>query len=402
MRPTVSRSLAALAARDLARLPATRQIVAGMATVAGNETALGVALGSLLPQVDRIDLYLNGYTEVPELLQAYPQIRCQLDPEGRRYGDAGKFWGLQDCTDTLYLSCDDDIAYPHDYVARMVQALAQHEGRCAVGVHAALLRQAADTVPRSYYAAESRSVWHFETALLRERRAHVLGTGTTAFHTHHVRPPLSDFAHPNMADLWLAKYLHERHLPAFAVARSARWLQQLPVQRPTIFEHSARRHTGRFDTSRQQDQLAAALRPLSVLRGNAPEVPVYVVEVQTRRDLPELLAALARSADDAVLLLIDALAPSAGPPLTLQELPDTFCELHLLGPDAPSAWRPSYTQLLASAPQQVRCLRLYHTGQQAELIDLGPQAWVALFGRNATDRKQSVHSTHPSAALVAS
>lgn len=77
----------------VAALPPTEEIVAGMATVAGNEVALRATVMSLLPQVDRLYVYLNGFTEAPRFIAEHPKIRHFIDTDGSRYGDAGKFWG---------------------------------------------------------------------------------------------------------------------------------------------------------------------------------------------------------------------------------------------------------------------------------------------------------------------
>jgi hypothetical protein len=197
-----------------------------MASVFGNEAALVEAVRSLRSQVDALYLYLNRYEALPPALEGDPGIVATLDPDGTSLGDAGKFAGLRSCGDEdLYLTCDDDIVYPPDYAERMTEALAAWGGRAAVGVHGILMLQPF----ASYYDPAARVVFHFEQAQDVGRAAHVLGTGTVAFHASRVRPPLSVFESPNMADVWFA-VTHQRHrddvvraAAGFSRRRRARW-----------------------------------------------------------------------------------------------------------------------------------------------------------------------------------
>ncbi|WP_298234194.1 FkbM family methyltransferase [uncultured Azohydromonas sp.] len=362
----------ALPAEVRQALPPTRQIVAGMATVPGSEVALRAAVSSLLPQVDRLYLYLNGYQAVPAFVRHNPKITAQLDPDGRRWGDAGKFWGLAQCSDAIYLSCDDDILYPADYVQRLVAELAQDGGRSVVGVHGVLMLQPFD----GYYLPGARSVLHFEQRLMRRRRVHLLATNSLAFHTATVSIRIEDFERPNMADLWLARYLHRKDIAAVAVSRPTKWLCSLPVQRQTIYEASSSRSGTAFDTSAAQNEVARSLVPFTVRGGTAASAPLYIVEVHDGRDLDELLQALARAALDPRIVVVDATAQGR---LRTQVLrPDLQCELHWLPARGDPAQRLLYRQLAADHHTAVRCMSLELHDGVSRLRDLGPHAWRQL------------------------
>ena len=364
---------ARLPAEWLDRLPPTRQIVAGMATVAGNEAALFKAVNSLLPQVDRIDLYANAFDQLPALLQGHPKLRCVIDRDGARYGDAGKFWGLQDCVDTVYLSCDDDIEYPSDYVHRMVEVLARHGGACAVSVHAALMRQCADGAVRPYYEVETRTVFHFERELAVERRAHVPGTGTTVFHSQFVKPGMHHFQKPNMADLWLAGYLREKALPVVAIARPAGWLKQLPVERPTIYEHSSQQRPTAFNTGAAQSEVAARLQPMSTLHAADSTAAAYVIRVESRVDLDGLLKSISNADANGAVILVDALG-GAERPLAMRDCAGFLGELHILPRNVAAEARRAYRSLLATGAARVHCLALRAMAGASQLVDLGTAA----------------------------
>lgn len=319
-----------------ARLPATEAIVAGMATVAGNETALRAAVMSLLPQVDRLYLYLNRYQEVPAFLRANSKIIACTDTDGTRFGDAGKFWGLAQSPASVYLTCDDDIVYPPDYAARLATELAACDGQAIVGVHGALIHQPC----RGYYDDGSRSVIHFEHALIRRRRVHVVGTGTAAFHSDVVRMTLDDFKHPNMADIWLARYAQQRGLPLFAVPRPERWLVPLEVLRPTIYQQSSSRTGSAYDNARPQDEVLTTMYPVSLLDADTP-LSVRLLHVFDGRDsangFAEFLAAIAARERDPIVMAV-----CGADDIALREAAarsGAIAEWHLIGPGNPGLAR---------------------------------------------------------------
>jgi len=188
-------------------------------------------------------------------------------------------------------------------------------------VHGALLRQPFD----NYYAGDARAVLHFERALALPRRVHVAGTGTAAFHTACVRPSMAVFAHPNMADTWLAVHAQQQGLPVVAVPRPAKWLRQLPMQRSSIYEQGARRAGDGLDTGRLQAGVLQAAGTITLLASGQADVLLIHLTVRTRQGLTELLASLNRAPQDVVLVVRDALGD---PPLTAADLAAYTGELH--------------------------------------------------------------------------
>jgi FkbM family methyltransferase len=291
VRSTTKSVLDRISPEVMSRLPATRSVVAGMATVGGNEDALRGAVVSLLPQVDRLYVWVNRADRVPEFLSEYPKVVSFLDRDGIRYGDAGKFWGLQNEHDLVYLACDDDILYPADFVARMIEHLADIKGMGAVGVHGALLLQPG----RGYYVDGSRSVFHFSQALARRRRVNVVATQACAFHDAYVRPAMDTFEHPNMADIWFARYLQRASLPAYVVPRPLGWLRSLEVTRPSIYEESRTGTGSAYDSSRRQDAALETMWPVSVLQASNAAGIAHLVLANDPESLSEVLLALKAS-----------------------------------------------------------------------------------------------------------
>lgn len=76
------------------------------------------AVESLLPQVDRLCLCLNGYDRVPEALADHAKVEALIPETDLK--DAGKF-AFAAGADDIVFTADDDIIYPPDYVARTLR-----------------------------------------------------------------------------------------------------------------------------------------------------------------------------------------------------------------------------------------------------------------------------------------
>ena len=71
-----------------------RLIVAGMATMPSRAATFPLALRSILPQVDRLYLYLDGHFEVPEVARGDPRIVSILSRDVPDLRGNGKFLAL--------------------------------------------------------------------------------------------------------------------------------------------------------------------------------------------------------------------------------------------------------------------------------------------------------------------
>lgn len=212
-------------------------IVAGMATMKHREASFRVAVASLLPQVDVLAIYLNGYKEPPWFLEHAKVTRITSYEAGFRGAEAKFFWSsaakfraLLSSThafwtpDDVYLTVDDDIEYPDDYVQRMIEGLDRHS-RSAVGAHGVRFRQ-----PIEGYYRSMEVLAPFQKPLAHDLRMHLLGTATVAFRPYEMKLDFDKFYIPNMADLWFAIQAMENRFELWSIARPARWL--VPLKPP--------------------------------------------------------------------------------------------------------------------------------------------------------------------------
>jgi len=224
-------------------------IRACLASIPGRTESLRGTVDSLLGQVDRVSVYLNGYEDVPAFLENERIDVARSQDHGDR-GDAGKmFWtGAGDFD--YYISCDDDLVYPPDFAERMVAAVDEYHRSALVGCHGVLLK--AD--PTDYYRSRAK-LYHNGGEVVGAHSVHVVATSSLCWHRSiPVRPQL--FKHPNMADMWISAWANERGIPRIVIPHEAGWLQFTKHDGDTIWDASRRRDGGALDTSELQGKIA--------------------------------------------------------------------------------------------------------------------------------------------------
>jgi hypothetical protein len=101
---------------------AGRRAIAGMATMASRKATFPLAFLSIIDQVDRLYLYLDGHEVVPELVRDDPRVVSIFAHEQPSLGSNGKLLGLlYELEPCLYVSVDDDIAYSPNYVSHLAR-----------------------------------------------------------------------------------------------------------------------------------------------------------------------------------------------------------------------------------------------------------------------------------------
>jgi len=140
MKPTLAAMMMRLGAsvrtrrRERQRL-STLPRIGGMASIPTRADDLEQVLARIVPQVERLYLFLHGYDAIPAAAR-HPRIVPVVAPVDTPLRASGKFYGLlQQTGPCLYFCFDDDILYPPDYVARMTAAIRRYGGRAFVGVH---------------------------------------------------------------------------------------------------------------------------------------------------------------------------------------------------------------------------------------------------------------------------
>jgi hypothetical protein len=132
-------------------------------------------LKSLEGQSDVIRICLNEYTHIPDELQKY---ECVIPV--KNLTDNGKFLFWNEAENAYYFSCEDDITYPHDYVARTVSLINRYD--TIVTYHGRRLKG----LNLNYY--RGHKFHHCKDFNSIIQPIDVCGTGVTAFNTNYFKP----------------------------------------------------------------------------------------------------------------------------------------------------------------------------------------------------------------------
>ena len=259
---------------------------AGVASLPERTASLQRTVASLLPQVDRLGVYLDGHRQVPGWLD-HPKVEVERRGSGGRLGDAGKFlWAGE--APGYYLACDDDLVYPRGYAAAMAAAVAHYHWQAVVGLHGRVYG-GQPTAPGEY-----RSNYHCLAQVARSHVCHLLGTGAVAFHAPTLQLGMDTFPSPNLADVHFARRAALQGTPLVCLPHERGYLQH--TDHPaTIWSATAASTGGPLDSGRAQRQLLASttwrLHPPARTR-----IVVVVLTYARAQQLRTLLAGLEHEA----------------------------------------------------------------------------------------------------------
>jgi hypothetical protein len=213
------------------------RVTASLASIPNRAKMLAKVIDALAPQVDQINVYLNGYHTVPSFLLAEKRTKIVIaksQDHGDR-GDAGKFFFYPE-TSGYVLTCDDDIAYPHNYVARMVRKVEAYGRRKIVSVHGATLHAGFE----SYF--RGRTVHHCLRDVRSDIPVDVVGTGVAAMHSSTIKLSAKDFPTGFMADIHLAVAAKRARIGLVVIGHGRRWIREIsPDNHDTLYQRYANR-----------------------------------------------------------------------------------------------------------------------------------------------------------------
>ena len=236
--------------------PLDGRVMACVASIPSRVHGLERVVASLLPQCDRLGVYLNGYDSVPAFLLK-DKITVATSQAHGDIGDIGKFFWVDDWAG-YYLTCDDDIDYPGYYVERIVQKLRQYAHKAVCGWHGSLILAPFE----DFYDPKYRRVLAFGSERARDTPAHVLGTGCLGFHRGCVDIRRGDFDVPNMADIYFALRAQRLAIPLIVIEHRAGELKEIPdTQDTSIYRHSKEGKATQSDTGARQTAMVKQHAP---------------------------------------------------------------------------------------------------------------------------------------------
>ncbi len=241
------------------------KIYASMATIPTRIPQLEVVVNCILPQVDQLNVYLNGFEEDPWFLQNEKINVVRSQDEGDR-GDAGKFF-WSDKVKGYYFTIDDDIVYPSDYVSKLKNALDKRGKKCAVGFHGEIYGNQI-----RHWTKDRQRTLHFFYELDTDTPVNVLGTGCALYHTDHIDIRPEYFESPNMADVWFTLACNRQEKFRVVIAHPRGWLQILPVpEHQTIWGKTLNFENGNPDLVSKEVEIIQECLPWKYIQ----DIPIW-------------------------------------------------------------------------------------------------------------------------------
>jgi len=207
-----------------------RKITVNMATMQSRRAGLQKRIEELAWQCDILRVYLNGFDDWPDdvVFPSNVEYVCGDGIQAPDMGVQGKLHWLNAQRDEYYLTVDDDIYYPEDYVAKITGACADYGNRAIVGYHATRFRiedGQLPTYPRSHGAMR---MLFYADALHRDTGAHMLGNATMCCVSsvlglnaaEVIQPPVHSGDDGDMA-VWAQRHA----VPMVALKRRKSWLK---------------------------------------------------------------------------------------------------------------------------------------------------------------------------------
>lgn len=228
-------------------------IVASMCTIPPRKESFKLVVRRLLfeqtRQVDRMDVWLNGYDSVPSDFPTDSRLHYHIEP-----ANPGPWVRFKTVNEGLscraFLTIDDDMDYPVDYVEKGLSALFSYTNPVAIsfaGIRWDFLVPKADL----RYGDDRTYVSLFSNVETPQKVA--LGTGLSSFYKPEymkdiIEHPLSGF--DTNDDMMVAYGLQKRGIPIICPPRPAQWL--LPLESADTAHSLFRRDSHvRHDTFRQ-------------------------------------------------------------------------------------------------------------------------------------------------------
>ncbi|NCD40934.1 MAG: glycosyltransferase family 2 protein [Bacteroidia bacterium] len=240
---------------------------ASVASFPGREKNLQQVVYDILPQVDRLNVYLNGYTEIPDFLHD-ERINVVLGNKAAGdLGDTGKFY-FAEKSEGYYFTIDDDIFYPQNYIETLIKAIERYQRSAVISFHGRVF----DKFPISSYYNGAANYYSCLRENAYDRNAHVIGTGVLGYHTETIQMSVSDFKVKNMSDIWFSMACENKNVKRIVLAHDQDFIkaQKIPFVN-TIAGWSANNEVAQIAAMNSINWKPLKIEPMNTLRSDVTQ-----------------------------------------------------------------------------------------------------------------------------------
>lgn len=170
-------------------------------------------------QCDKLCIWLNEYDEVPDELGKYGNLDVRLGGADN-IKDAGKFAFLDKYYDCYYLTIDDDINYPPNYVQRITRNIDRYGRKCVISYHGHLNLNGRHRYFGFYDTLEKDHLCNSR-----------LGTGVTGLVPSQIRLPVltMEQLHEIDTDQSLSVWALNNGIPMICCAHRKGWMTNIQI-----------------------------------------------------------------------------------------------------------------------------------------------------------------------------
>jgi len=196
-------------------------VIFNMATIPERIRPLGDCIKSILPQCDKLNIYLNNYKDIATpIFLNNPKITVyRSENEVGDIGDVGKFYCCEEWKDTYVFTVDDKYIYAADYAKRLIDTIEKYGRKAVISCHGRLIKPNCT----SYYF-DPEEQFNLGGEVKEDIFVHECGTGCMAFHTDTFQFKLSMFGYTNMSDILAGIALQKANVPILIMAHKQGWV----------------------------------------------------------------------------------------------------------------------------------------------------------------------------------
>lgn len=201
-----------------------------LATLYVRRETAAIAVASISPQVDRVHVVLNrvGSEDLDEWKRCFPQSNVAFYIRDNDLGDAERYWPVGS-DPAYYLSIDDDLVYPPQYVSKMVAGCYKYD--CPVSLHGKFFPM----FPVDSYSSQAGAHYYQCLNELSEDKAiHFPGSGVACWRSDQIDLSHKQFKVKNQADIEVGRIAAEAAVPLMCLKHSP--LEYMPPKGKTIWE----------------------------------------------------------------------------------------------------------------------------------------------------------------------
>lgn len=204
-----------------AMLERNEEVNVCMSTFPPRKSSMLEVVKKLSKQCDHLYIWLNEYKAVPEELKQFKNVIPKLGKD-KNYRENGRLYWLGKLPG-YYISVDDDLNYPDDYVKKMIEGLKKYDNKVIVGFHGAVFNcENGKVVSRGYldnYFRETKA----------DKLVDRVGGGCLGAKPDEiglVAPPESEFLWWD-GDAFPAVWAKEHNVPIICLAKPRNWITAL-------------------------------------------------------------------------------------------------------------------------------------------------------------------------------